>query len=215
MQSLIVIKETAYQHSADAVVHVNCDVEVAHHEIGEVISGHLEKQLIRVERVGPVSQKKYKTRVALHAQRIGNGAVSRHVRPTARPYIAYVKLSSIQCPAGLHALDNHSGHLRHIAVGIFLHHFLHAFHTSRGISLIETAQSVDEYELRPVGSHRKTFGRQARVGSHLVISVSLESVVSGGIQRVFYMYAEESVLCKVRITEQHSPLALRIVCLHT
>ena len=57
------------------------------------------------------------------------------------------------------------------------------------VALVEKAQSTDEDELIAVLSLRKSLGRNAAVSRHLAISLSLESIVGGTIERVLYLLA--------------------------
>ena len=79
--------------------------------------------------------------------------------------------------------------------------------------LLSLAQSAYEDELVTVGSHGKPRGRKFSVGRHFVKPVSLEGIVCGCIQGVFYVFAEARVGLIVGVREQHCPLAFREIAL--
>ena len=56
----------------------------------------------------------------------------------------------MELTALLHASKYHAGHLAHLAVGIFLHHLLHALDAAVRIAVVQQAQALDEEELRTV-----------------------------------------------------------------
>ena len=53
----------------------------------------------------------------------------------------------MQRPSGLHSVDDHSCQGAHIALRVFVHHFLHVVHAALGIALVELCHTVEEDEL--------------------------------------------------------------------
>ena len=93
---------------------------------------------------------------------------------------------------------------------MLVHHLLHAFYTAFGVAVIQQAQTLDEEELRTVLPQGEATLGKVCVGLHLSMTVSLEGIVGGSIERVLDMDAKALVLYEIGVREQHGPLALRI-----
>ena len=52
----------------------------------------------------------------------------------------------------LHALDNHTCQRTDLTLRIFLNDLLQTFHTSVAITFVQKAESIDEDELRTMGT---------------------------------------------------------------
>ena len=108
----------------------------------------------------------------------------------------------MQRPSLLYATQYHAGHLADLALWIILHHLLHAVYTTIGITVVEHAQTLDEQELRTVFTQWETAFRQLGVTPYFLMAVYFESLIGGGIQRVFNVLAELLVLSIVGVGEQ-------------
>ena len=135
------------------VVVFDINVEVAYQIAGEVVFGQLEEQLILVHRVGTVDQHECEIGVSfvgelLSVDRIAVG----HDGTASFPHVAQIELSAMQPSPGLHAIDDHSGHLAHLTLGIFFYNLLHVIHARLCVSLVQLAQTANEEEFIPIGS---------------------------------------------------------------
>ena len=100
----------------------------------------------------------------------------------------------------LHTFYDHTCHLGHFALGVFLHYFFQLLHTTAGITVVQAAQTVDEDKLCTVFSHGETVCRDTGIASHFFKLVILEGGVGGSIERVFDMGAEAGIIGVVGIT---------------
>ena len=206
LQGLVVVAETADAHVRRAVGILDFDVEVAHHKIGEIIASEFEKQLVLVDGVGVIGDDVEEFLVALrrkfaHSHRI---AVAEH-DGTPTPHVAEVELAAVQPPTLLHAVHNHSGHLREFALRKFLDQHLHIGHTAAAVAVVEFGKSIDEDEFVAILTHREAFLGNARIAANFAVAVGLESIVGRAIERVLDLFAELRRLDEIRVGEQCRP----------
>ena len=208
---LVEIAETREFHQMDAVGIFDFDIEVAHHERGEVEARHLEEQLILIERVGRVGDDKEEIFVAVGHESAGSDgvAVVEH-GGTAAPHIAQVEFATMQLTACFHSIHYHAGHLADTATGIVFHHIVHVLETAVGVAVVQAAQSTDEDELVAVGTQRESGLRNMSVAEHFLVTVGLEGFVGSGIERVFDMLAPFGVLHIIGVGEDGGPLTVGI-----
>ena len=214
LQCFVVAQETADAHVCRTIGIDYLYVEIAHHEVREVVTRHLEEQLVLVDGIRMIGYDIEELLVTLGRQFAGsNGvAVAQHYGAPA-PYIAQVELSAMQATSLLHAVDNHTCHLSQLALREILHKHLHIGKTAIAVAVVEFRQTIDEHKLIAVLSHGESLFRQSRVAAHLSIAIGLESLVSGAIQRILHVFSELGVLLEVWIREQRRPRTLRILAL--
>ena len=115
----------------------------------------------------------------------------------------------------LHTLDNHACQWCHLTLWVTLHDLFQQGDTAVAVTVVQSAQSFDEYEFRPVLSQRESLFRESGIASYRFVAVVLEGLVGGGIERVFDMFAESGVLLEIGVGQQDGPLALRMVLLQS
>ena len=211
---LVVVAESFHLHAVQSVHILYLEVEVTHQEVGEVIAGQFEEQLVLADAVGLVGNHEDEGYVVLGTQFHGGYrvAVAHHDGPSA-PHVAHVELSSAQLSSALHSVDDHAGQFADAALREFLHHLLHVSQASVAVAVVQLAQSAYEDELVAVGTHGEPASRQLGIADGLVQSVGFEGLVGGGVERVFHVLAVAHILLVVRVGEQCGPLALRILAL--
>ena len=213
LHRLVVAQESADVHTVHPLILVDGDVEAAHEEVGEVIACHLKQQLVLVHGVGLVGEDEHKPLVACGTQRVGLRGVCQHRDVSSRPNLTDIKLSAIESAPLLHALDDHTCQFAHLALRIFLHHLLHTFQATVAVAFVQVHHTVDEDELRTVGTQWEPLFREFRVMLHDLCLVGSESLIGGGIERVLDMFAEAGILLEVGVREQDGPFAVREVAL--
>ena len=114
----------------------------------------------------------------------------------------------MRCSARFYAIDNRSGQLAQFTFRIILQQEVHIVQASFGVALIELAQSAYEYKLIAVRPHGEALVRDRTVGFDNLVSSRFESVVSGTVERVFQLFAEDSVLLKIGIGQYCGPFAV-------
>ena len=88
----------------------------------------------------------------------------------------------MQSATFLYAFDDHTGHLAHLALGIFLYDGLQTHHTAVGIPIVQITQTVDEDELRTVLTQGEPLCRHSGVAADDVMPVVLEGLIGGCIE---------------------------------
>ncbi len=191
---------------------IDVDVEIAHHITREVILGQCEEQLVFIDRVGRIDEEEGKVGIAFGRERLDIGRVLpvEHGRATL-PYIAHLKLTTVETASCLHAIDDHAGHLAHLALGVLVDKRVHIGETTFGVTAIKTAQTADKDKLVAVGSQREAGLRQPHVAHHLAVAIGFEGFVGSSIDGVLDVLAKLRILAEVRVGEQCSPRTLRIL----
>ena len=213
LQGFVIVAESRYHHHVQTRVEgIDVDIEVAHHITRKVVLGQGEEQLVLIDRVGRIDQEECEVGIAFGRERLDVGRILavEHSRAPL-PYVAHLKLAAVETASGFHAIDDHAGHLAHLALGILADERIHIGETPFGIAAVESAQTADEDKLVAVGPQRETGFRHPHVARHLAIAVSLECLVGSGVEGVFYMLAKLRVLAEIRIGEQCGPRTLRIL----
>ena len=85
------------------------------------------------------------------------------------------------------------------------------FDAAIAITVVQSAQTVDEDKLRTVFAQREPLFRYLRIGTYHLVVVILEGLVGSGIERVLDMLAELGVLEIVGVAQQDGPFTLRVV----
>ena len=85
------------------------------------------------------------------------------------------------------------------------------FDAAIAITVVQSAQTVDENELRTVFAQREPLFRYLRIGTYHLVVVVLEGLVGGGIERVLDMLAKLGVLKVVGVAQQDGPFTLWVV----
>ena len=152
MQCLVVAEESTGDHPVQALILVDLQLEVAHQEIGEVIFGHLEQQLVLVHRVRLVDEHEEELLITLGTEGVADRRIPGQCDITPRPQIANVKLSTVQSATFLYTLDDHTCQRTDLTLRIFLNHLLQTFHTPVAITCVQKTQAIDEDKLCTVSA---------------------------------------------------------------
>ena len=139
-------------HAVQTLILIDGDVEAACQEAREVIACHLKQQLVLVYGVGLIGQDKQEAFVACGTQRVGSCGVGSHRDVSSRPDIADVKLAAVEPASFLYALDDHTSQFTDLTLWVLLHHLFHALQTAVAVTIVQACHTVNEYELRAVGT---------------------------------------------------------------
>ena len=187
---LVEVEEAADAHLCQPVGLLDLDVEVAHHEAGEVVEGHLVEQLVLVQAVLGIGQQEDEVAEAFVAEFpfLRRGVLLRGGRPAA-PDVAGHILPVAQRAAFLDPLYDVLRHLRHLVLRVFLDDFFQRDQEAVALSRVELAHGADEHELGAVRPFGEVVGGHVVVAEHFLVFVPVVGFVGGGIQGVLDVLA--------------------------
>ena len=205
------VHETAYLEHGDAVALGHGDVEVAHHEVGEVIAGNLEEQLVVVHRAVLVSQHEDERHGTLFAEGLDGGGVNgsslgSSAHQTALPDAA--QRARRQQTSLAHALGDKAGKFADFVLRILAANLLESVEEIGGVALLQTAHGVEEHELRTVSAQCVLAGREAVVQIDLAVTPVVVGVVGGRIKGVLAVLAVEGVVGIVGVAHNDGVVAV-------
>ena len=115
--------------------------------------------------------------------------------------------------SALHPIDDHTRQFADTTLRIVFHNSLHMIQTFLAITLVQVGHTFNKDELITVLTLWETTGRDRRITMHRHEITLLESLIGGGVQRVFQMFTITGILHVIRIAEQYGPLTLGILTL--
>ena len=115
--------------------------------------------------------------------------------------------------AALHPIDDHTRQFTDTALRIVFHDGLHMIQTFLAITLVQVGHTLNKDELITVLTMWETTGRDRRITMHRHEITLLESLIGGGVQRVFQVFTIAGILHVIGIAEQYGPLTLGILTL--
>ena len=118
----------------------------------------------------------------------------------------------MQFSSFLYSFYNHSCQFANLTLWIFLNYCLKAFDTSVAISIVQTAQTINKNKFRTMLSQWETFLGYLYVVAYHLMPIVFESLICHSIKRVFKMFSEACIFCKVGVGEQCGVFALREIC---
>ena len=147
LASLIKIPESIDYHMVHTIGVLNTDIEIAHQEVGEVISRHLEKQTIFIQRIRSIGKEEGKVYISLFRQScLSNTVTLIEGNIASVPHIGKIETSTPQLATSLNPIYYHTSHLADLALRIFLHNLLHSLQTCVRISVIKSCQTFYKYK---------------------------------------------------------------------
>ena len=175
-------------------------IKAPHHKAGEVISCHLEQQLVLCHAVRGIRHHKEVVRILLCRERTGRvNSRSAQLHATTVPHIAEVKLGAMQFLARAHSVYNHTSHSAHATLRILLDYSLHRCHALIAVAVIEFRHAIEENKAVTVITQREARLRECHVVIHLLEAVILERLVCGTIERILYMLTKLGILSVIRV----------------
>ncbi len=212
---LVEVAETAHGEVVHALCIGDGQVEVAHHEAGEVVPCQLEEQLVLVERVWHVGEDEEEVRVALLGESLTGQTVSiAEGGGAAVPHVGEVELGAVQLSALLHSVYYHACHLADFALRIVLHHRLHTLQAGARVAVVESCQTLNEQEAVAVGTHGETLLRELRIAVYLLEAIRLECLVCCSVDGVLYLHTVARILGEVRVGEYRRQFGVGTLLLH-
>ena len=180
---LVIVQEPADPHPVQSVNIFHFNIEVTHHETGEVKAGHLIEQLVLVDGIRLVGHHEDKAVVALRCEYPCSDrvAVLQYLRPSG-PHITHIELPSMQSSARIDTIDDHTRQGTHIALRVIFYHRLHILHAAFAVTIVQLRQSTDKDELIPMVSNGEPLGREDGICFHLRQSSRLEGRIGSGIE---------------------------------